>query len=74
MSGQRFKVNDMVTLENPRLTDPYFIQFQRTVRVLDVIPGEDGDQLRVFHRPAPNNPQEYVMPADRFKPARKVAR
>ncbi len=66
--GHPFKVNDQITLIEPRFSDPYFIQYQRTVKVIEVI----GDQVRVEHWPAPTNRQEYVMPADRFRPARKM--
>lgn len=68
--GRPFEKDDEITLINPLPSDPFFIQYQRTVKVLAV----EGDYVRVEHYPAPDNRCEYTMPASRFRHAERLSR
>jgi hypothetical protein len=70
MPRQPFRVGDEITLINPLPSDPFFIQFHRTVKVIEV----RGDWVLAENYPAPDNRQEYEMPASRFRPAEMMRR
>lgn len=67
---QRFKPGDWVTLQDPSWSDPwFFLQYQTTARVIEVIGGGAG--LRVELWTSPQDRHEYTVPASRFLPERR---